>query len=268
VIGAHQARGFPFAVQQRVGAVLADIVKGAQRVVNPVLLARDDSVLDGFNLTPGYINPGTINDEGKRLVDVLPAGNPNFGDEFYQNERKDIDNGFLTTMFQILTETPEMTATEVVQRTQEKGALLAPVMSRQQFEDLGPMIEREIDLLARQGLLPDMPPELVEAEGEFTIDYTSPLAMSQRAGESAAFMRLAEFGVAAAQQTGDKRHIRRLNFDAAMPEMADIMGIPARWLHSDDEVEAFAAQDTEQQQIQTAIEAAPAVAGLLKQGKR
>ena len=35
-----------------------------------------------------------------------------------------INDAFLVTLFQILTETPEMTATEVIERTREKGALL------------------------------------------------------------------------------------------------------------------------------------------------
>lgn len=43
----------------------------------------------------------------------------------------------LVTLFQILTETPQMTAAEVVERTNEKGILLAPTVGRQQSEYLG-----------------------------------------------------------------------------------------------------------------------------------
>ena len=46
-----------------------------------------------------------------------------------------------------------MTATEVLERAREKGALLAPTMGRQQSEALGPMIEREIDILVECGLM-------------------------------------------------------------------------------------------------------------------
>ena len=244
-----------------------DALKAGQRATTPVLLAKDDDAADWFNLTPGAVNPGTISEDGKKLVDALPMGRPDFAQEFYANEKRDIADGFLTTLFSILTETPEMTATEVIQRTQEQGALLSPVMSRQQTEDLGPMIEREIELLAFQGMLPEMPPELVEAQGEFEIEYASPLALSQRAGEVSGFMRLAEFALNAVQLTGDSSHIRRLDFETALPEIAEIQRVPARWLRSDEEVQELAAQDRQRQDAQQADDVAPAAAGLLKQLK-
>jgi len=242
-----------------------DALKAGQRATTPVLLAKDDDAADWFNLTPGAVNGGAISEDGKRLVDVLPSGNPQFAQDFYESERRDIADGFLTTLFSILTQTPEMTATEVVQRTQEQGALLSPVMSRQQTEDLGPMIERELELLAFQGMLPEMPPEMEEAQGEFEIEFASPLALSQRAGEVSGFMRLAEFALNAVQLTGDSSHIRRLNFESALPEIAEIQRVPARWLRSNEEVEELAAQDRQQQQVQQAADVAPAAAGLLKQ---
>jgi hypothetical protein len=51
-----------------------------------------------------------------------------------------------------------MTATEVLERTREKGALLAPTTGRQQSKALGPMIEGELEILARAGALPELPP--------------------------------------------------------------------------------------------------------------
>ena len=58
---------------------------------------------------------------------------------------------------QILQDNPRMTATEVIERTREKGILLAPTVGRQQSEYLGPLVDREIDVLVEQGLLPPMP---------------------------------------------------------------------------------------------------------------
>src|SRR4029077_1707786 len=100
-------------------------------------------------------------------------------------ERTLIGDAFLVTLFQILTETPQMTATEVIERTNEKGILLAPTVGRQQSEYLGPMIERELDVLGAQGLLPPMPPRLKEAKGEYQVVYTSPFSRAMRAQEAA-----------------------------------------------------------------------------------
>jgi hypothetical protein len=52
---------------------------------------------------------------------------------------------FLLTLFEIMVETPRMTATEVLKRSQEKSMLLTPLVARQQNESLSPMIERELD---------------------------------------------------------------------------------------------------------------------------
>src|ERR1700692_2198488 len=104
-------------------------------------------------------------------------------------ERALVNDAFLVTLFQILTESPQMTATEVIERTQEKGILLAPTVGRQQSERLGPQIHRELDVLASQGLLLPMPPALREAKGAYSIVYTSPLSRAMREQEAAGFWR-------------------------------------------------------------------------------
>jgi hypothetical protein len=126
------------------------VLKQGHRVVDPVLLAHDDGVLDNFSMRGGALNYGGVTAEGRPLVHTLPTGNIAIGKELMDDERMVINDAFLVTLFQILTETPEMTATEVIERTREKGALLSPTMGRQQSEYIGPMIEREVDLLMQQ----------------------------------------------------------------------------------------------------------------------
>jgi hypothetical protein len=46
-------------------------------------------------------------------------------------------------------------------------------MGRQQSESLGPMVERELDLLDQMGWLPPMPDALKAAGGLVDVDYTS-----------------------------------------------------------------------------------------------
>ena len=70
--------------------------------------------------------------------------------------------------------------------------LLGPLAGRQMSEFLGPMVERELDLLARAGQIPPMPQELAEAGGEYKIEYDSPLARAQRAEEGVAIVRTFE----------------------------------------------------------------------------
>ena len=77
------------------------------------------------------------NKDGKKMIDVLPTGNIVVGEKMMDIEKAIIHDAFLVTLFQILIDTPQMTATEVLQRAQEKGMLLAPTAGRMQAEFLG-----------------------------------------------------------------------------------------------------------------------------------
>jgi hypothetical protein len=240
------------------------VLKQGHRTVDPVLLLPDDGVLDGLSLKPGALNPGGVSSNGTPLVHALPVGNIQIGKELMDDERAIINDAFLVTIFQILVETPEMTATEVIERTREKGILLAPTIGRQQTEYLGPMIEREIDLLSQQGLLPPMPNILKEARGDYRIEYDSPISRAQRAEEASGIMRTLESALNIAQTTQSMEPLDFFNFDEIMPELAQINGVPARWMKTVDQVQKIRdARGQQAEQMQT-IQGAPAAASVLK----
>ncbi|TXG77589.1 phage head-tail adapter protein, partial [Candidatus Dojkabacteria bacterium] len=112
------------------------VLKQGHRTVDPVILAYDDGILNGFNLTPGAMNAGGVTKDGRPLVHTLPIGRVDIGKDLMDDERSVINDAFLVTLFQILVETPTMSATEVLERTREKGILLAPTIGRQQSEYL------------------------------------------------------------------------------------------------------------------------------------
>jgi hypothetical protein len=246
-------------------AVKKSYLKQGQRATDQVLLAHDDAVLNGrIDLNPGRVNYGAVDASGRKLVHALETGNFQVAENILADERRDIEDSFFVTLFQILTETPQMSATEVMERVAEKASLLAPTMGRLQTEFLGPMIEREIDIAGEMGRLPEMPPELLEAQGEYQIIYTSPLAKGQYAEETSGFLRSLEIATNAAQATGDLSHLDHFNLDAALPEIADHLAAPARWMNTDEQKQALRAARAEQQQLQQAINAAPAAAGAAK----
>lgn len=238
------------------------VLTQGHRVTNPVLLVHDDGVADGFSLKPGAINTGAMTADGKRLVDVLPTGNLALAKELIEREASTVDGAFLVDLFLLNVENPQMTATEVIERTREKGALLSPTMGRQQTEDLGPTIERELDVLSAQGLLPPMPLILQQAKGEYRVVYDSPLSRAQRAENASGFMRLVDWAKEYYAASQDPRPFDWLNWDQAMPELADIAAVPARWINAQQQVDALRQQRTQAQQAQQAVEAAPALASI------
>ena len=179
-------------------------------------------------------------------------------------ERHAINDAFLVTLFQILIETPTMTATEVLERAREKGALLSPTMGRQQSEDLGVMTEREIDLMEMQGELPPFTPAMIEAQGEWEIEYDSPLSRAQRAEEAEGFLRTFEVATAYANSTQDFSALDYFNKDVIFPQLASINAVPESWMNDPKQVQAIRDQRAQTQAVQGAIEAAPAAAGVIK----
>lgn len=242
-----------------------DVLKQGHRVLDPVLLSHNDGNLGSFSLKAGALNPGGISKDGKRLVDVLPTGNLAVGEKMMDIEKAIINDAYLITLFQILVDTPQMTATEVLERAREKGLLLAPTAGRLQAEFLGPMVERELDLLARQGLLPPPPAILRSGEGaEYRLEYDSPMSRMQRSEKVSGFMRALDMAGQYAKDTMDPRPLDWFNFDAAMPEILDIQGAPVSWTNSLEDVEQIRADRSQQQQQQQMLEAAPALASVVK----
>lgn len=239
-------------------------LKQGHRAADPVLLTYDDGLLSP-DLTPGAVNAGGMSSEGKPLIGVLPTGQIQVNMDMMKEEREIINDAFLVNLFQILTETPTMSATEVIERTNEKGILLAPTVGRLRPDQ---MIDRELDLLASLRLLPPMPPRLAEAARSGALQHatihTSPLSKAMKAQEAAGFFRTLEGIKEIVAVTQDPSPLDRLDFDVAIPAIADIQSVPESWMASDDKVAAKQKARAETAQRQEMIQAAPAAAAMMK----
>ena len=101
------------------------------QAINPTILVHDDGMIDTTQLRPGGVVAGGVNPDGRSLVNTLPVGDPRLTIEMMNQEKEEINAAFMTELFQILVDTPRMTATEVIERTREKGVLIAPTVGRQ-----------------------------------------------------------------------------------------------------------------------------------------
>lgn len=236
------------------------------RAVAPPLFAHDDGVLDTYNIRPGALNMGGVSADGKLLVHPMPVGNIFVGKDLMDDERAVINDLFLVPLFQLLEKNPQMTATEVVERMKEKGILLAPTVGRQYNEYHARVIEREIDLELSQNpmLASAMPPVFEEAGAEFKIRYESPMARMQRTEEVAGFMRTVETALNIATQTQNPAPLDHFNWDVIMPEIAEIGGVPSRWMNGPEEIQAIREGRAQAAEDEAAVQAAPGAAALIK----
>ena len=242
-------------------------IRAVHKLVDPPILLHDDGILGGgamtIRMTPGALVPGGVNKSGQQLVQPFQSGaRVDIAEEKMQQRRDSIDDAFLVTLFQILVETPRMTATEALIRAQEKGMLLTPTMGRQTSEALGPLIERELDLLSFHRQLPPMPQALVEAGGEYEIVYDSPMSRMQRAEELVGVQRSMEILTPFAQL--DPTIYDVFNTERLARLTAEVSGVPVEALNSPDEVAAIRANRAQQEQAAAMVGAAQPLAGALK----
>lgn len=250
-----------------------DMIQAAELAVMPPMLAAEDGVFSsGFNLTPGAINYGGVDRQtGRQLAVPMSFGSQMpIGLEMMEQKRMIVNDALWNTLFQVLVDAPQMTATEAMLRAQEKGALLAPAASRVEGEFLNPAIMREIDLLAMNGLLPEMPDVLEEQGGEYEIEYTNPLARYRKSDEGVAIMRSIE-NLAMMAQVGGEGVLEVVDFQKAAKKILEVNGVPGSIIRSDEEVAQLAEQKAqeaaamqEQMQMMQMLQAAPVAAGAAK----
>lgn len=238
-------------------------IRSAQKAVDPPLLLAEDGALEGFDLRSGALNYGGLDERGNQLVRPLELGkNVSIGVEYANQKREAVNLGFYVSLFQILVDNHQMTATEVLQRAQEKGILLAPTMGRVQSEKLGPMIERELDIAQAAGMLPEMPQELVDAGGIVEIEYSSPLNRAMRAEESTATLRWLEAISPLAQV--DQQVVAVPNGVEIARGLADSFGVPSRYVNDPKDTDDKIAADQAVMQSAQLLEAAPVAASAAK----
>lgn len=243
------------------------VLRSGQKAVDPPLLLMEDGALEAFNSRASALNYGMLNAAGEPLVRPLDTGGKvELGIELMALEQKAINDAFMVSLFQILNERPDMTATEVMARLQEKASLLSPATGRLESEDLGPLIEREIDIIAHRPdgrwIIEEMPDQLRERGGAYKQIYTSPLSRARRASDALAITRTMEIQTVAMGIDPRAKHV--MNIPQAMREVADINGVPAKLLRTSDEIEELSADEEQQQQLAAAAQLAPGVAGAAK----
>lgn len=236
------------------------LLRAGQLGTEAPLLSMADGMLGPLNLSPNAVNPGWLDESGNPKVRPLEMGGKlPYGVEMLQDERQAINDGFLNTLFQILVDSPQMTATEALQRAQEKGALLAPVGARIKAEWLAPLIERELDILEHSDMLPPPPEEMIEADADIDIEYSSPLSRMMKSDQAVGILRTFEAMAPIAQINGPQTY-RRFNFDKVSEILAEGNGMPASCLFTESEMQQIKQQQDAQAEMQNLLASAPVAA--------
>lgn len=245
-------------------------LRSGRKVADPPLLVHDDSKLGRgskkIRLEPGGLNVGGVDADGRPMIQPLITGaRLDITDQMMDKLRENIEEAFLVPLIQsfLANDRPQMTAYEAARLEAEKGQSLTPVIGRQQAEFLGPLIEREIGIAMRQGLLPPLPDALVEADGEYEIEYETDATRLQRSSEVAGFFQLQEMIDRGAQV--NPGILEKIDWEEAIEHYGHDLGVPEKLIRSEEDMEEIHARQQQDAAASQLAEQGPPIAGMVSQ---
>lgn len=242
--------------------MVRDNLRVSNRVSNPALLMSDDDVINASQITPGMLIPEGLDANSQPRVRALDLpGNIPFALEFIKEFREKINQAFNLDLLQTVINKRYMTATEVLQRSQEISMLLTPITSRREREFLAQVIKRELDLLHKLGKLPNMPDELSELirnkKAKINITYESPLRRAQKSSEGQGILNLLQAG--AGVIAFDPRAKNSFNGERILNRLANTWGTPLDIFNTQEEKNVLDEADAKAAQVQSMLNAAQVV---------
>lgn len=225
--------------------IMKTTLRGAQKAVDPPLLIPDNAFVTPPRMMPGGVSYYRPDNPADKITPVQTGADPRWGLEIATETRNRIRQMFYVDQLQ-LNEGPQMTATEVIQRTEEKMRLMGPVIGRAITELLSPLIERSFHLMLRAGQLPEPPMELIEAGPRLKVVYLAPLVKAQDQSEANALLRVTQ--LMSPFLSVDPTAMDVFDTDALARHLTDIYAVDPRVVRSEDEVAQVRAARAQQQQ--------------------
>lgn len=168
------------------------LLRAAHKRVEPPLWVPD-SLKDALRTAPGSLNYYEAGRGGADPVQpIAVTGQLEIGLDMIMRIEESIRRGYFADLFTMFTEDPRMTATQALERKEEKLVLLGPTLGRLMAELLEPCLDRCFAVLWRAGALPP-PPQVLQGR-PLSIEYISPLAQAQRMVEVNAITRTLQVG--------------------------------------------------------------------------
>ncbi len=242
-------------------------LRAGQQAVDPPLAIADDGVTNRPNLNARAINYGAVDQNGRlKIQPIITAQRPDFAEVIMNQRRESVRESLYINLFQVLLQNPNMTATEALIRSNEKGQLLGPAGSRIQSE-LSHMVEREIGILDRRGIFEPgialAPPESLRGRS-FATRFSSPLDRLRRANELVGVQRTLEIAAQIGQL--DPSVYDNIDADEALRLAADVNGAPRRILRREADRDVLREGREQMAQTQTAAQLAQQFAGAARDG--
>ena len=212
-------------------------LRAAQQVTRPPIGTLSDSSMNRPNLNAGAINYGAIDQNGRlKIQPIITAQPTQFVQQVLEASRANVREALYVNLWQIMLRNPKMTATEVMQRNQEKGEMLGPVGQKIQYA-LSNMTQRELAILERKGAWlpgsPLEPPQTLRGK-HVGLKFTSPLDRLRQMPELVGTQQTVEMAMLMAQ--AKPAVLDRLDEDEIIKLAQQVNGAPTKIIVSDEDV--------------------------------
>ncbi len=233
--------------------IVKTTLRAAEKVVDPPLQVPDDGFISPFKTVPGglmYYRAGTQD----RVDPLNTNADIGLGLEMEDRRRESINRAWFVDLFLLLADKKSMTATEVLERVEEKLLLLGPMLGRLQSDLFNPLVDRSLGVLSRAGRLPPVP----EGIEEYEIEYLGKLAIAMRLMEVKAMRDT--MGYIEPFVTLNPTLMDNFDEDKVVRGISERLGLPADWLREREDIEAIRESRAQQQQMQQMLEAGGQIA--------
>ncbi len=227
------------------------------KVLNPPMVADVSMKNEPASLLPGGVTyVANMQASGFKPAYQVPPDIRGAEEKIAKCEDR-INRAFFADLFLMISQLDTVrTATEIIERKQEKMLMLGPFLERSQFELINPFIDRTFAIMFRAGLVPPPPPEI--GGNALNIECVSTLADAQKSTATTGIERLVAFVGNLAAAKPDT--LDNVDFDEAVREYADLIGVTQKLIVAQQKRDA--ARKARAQQMAAAQQAQLAMAGV------
>lgn len=217
------------------------MTRAASKNIDPPVLAPAEGIVLPMRLDPAGIN--FYNPDLGKPEFWQNGFQPNYFEGVMEYKRQLINKMYYIDWMN-LPQIDRQTATEVMQRSQEAQRMMSPMLARLYAEFLSPLIKRVLMLALDNGLL-DKPPAALQGS-EVSIEYTSPMAIAQRATAAQNVLQGLTVGAQLAQL--DPSVVMTVNAESIFrDQVLNTYAWPISYLNTTEQVAEMKAAQQEQQ---------------------
>ena len=210
------------------------LAQAVEKSINPPMTAPTAMKQGRASVLPGDITYMNSAERGGKFEPAYQI-DPNISAllEMIREHQFRIKRSYFEDLFLMLADLDRknITATEVIERKEEKLLALGPVLEQLNQDLLDPLIDIAFLIMERQGLIPEAPEELQGVD--LKVEYISIMHQAQKAAGLAGIERFTDYVSRVAEVKPEV--LDKFDADQAIDEIAEILGVPPGIVVPDDE---------------------------------